>query len=207
MQKVNVATIIIWHLRTFRDDAGRPIWSDLLTFYGFPIISGIFFFWFDWRISKDALELSVNVFSIFAALLLSVQVAIYSVSLRPLTPPEDQKKRKAFDGITAVRATVIRELNDNIAYLILLSIIFVTIILIFFSMDFHGRLASSFVLIMYIHFFLTAYPVRSGGHNILMEQNEDRSTSKMPRNALTMPKSSTTPFTAASFNRSCHDSG
>jgi len=164
MQKINVISIVIRHLKTLSHDDGSLVWSDLLTFYLIPVVAGAAFFYFNWRVPKDAVALSISVFSIFAALLLSVQVALYSVSLRALPVPEDPKERTAFKGRVAIRSTVMRELNDNIAYLVLLSVVWVTALLALFVTSCHGRVASALVLAMYVHFFLTLLMVvkRSG---------------------------------------------
>ena len=155
MQKINVTAVIKWHLNTLRDDKGKLIWADMATFYGAPVVLGAGFYVLNWRVPRDAIELSVTVFSIFAALLLSVQVALYSVSLRPLSPPDDPKKAKAFQAVATIRTTVIRELNDNIAYLILLSVIWISVLLGLFLLNCLGRGASAFVFAMFVHFLLT----------------------------------------------------
>lgn len=155
MQKINIISIVIWHLNTLRDDRNRLVISDLLTFYGIPLLLAVGFFALDWRVPQAAIELSVTVFSVFAALLLSVQVALYSVSLRPLTPPTDQKKRKAFEARAASRNVVIKELNDNIAYLILLAVVWITVLLGLYVLGLHGRGSSAAVFAMFVHFFLT----------------------------------------------------
>lgn len=129
--------------------------SDIFTFYAMPIVLGVVCFVACLRISKDAIGLSITVFSIFAALLLSVQVALYSVSLRPLSPPSDAKKSKLFEAIKNGRSALIRELNDNISYLILLSVVFITTLLVTYIASPGGILSSSICAAIYLHFFLT----------------------------------------------------
>jgi len=155
MQKVNFWGIIAWHLNTLRDGEGRLLWSDIGVFYGLPVLFGLGFAWVGCGISKDAFGLSITVFSIFAALLLSVQVALYSVALRPLSPPADLKKSKKFDEMRKSRDGLIKELNDNISYLILMSVIYITILLACYVASWTGIVASAIVLALYVHFFLT----------------------------------------------------
>lgn len=155
MQKINIFGIVAWHLNSLRDDAGKVLWSDIGTFYGLPIAVGVIFSFLDGRIPKDALGLSITVFSIFAALLLSVQVALYSVSLRPLSQPDDPKKIKSFEDLKRSRDSLIKELNDNISYLILLSVIFITMLLFAYVMQWECPPASGIVFSLYVHFFLT----------------------------------------------------
>jgi sterol desaturase/sphingolipid hydroxylase (fatty acid hydroxylase superfamily) len=155
MQKINVCGIVIWHLNTLRNADGRLLWSDVFTFYALPIILGALFYWLEWVVSKDALGLSITVFSIFAALLLSVQVALYNVSLRPLSEPKDPKKRKSFEDIKKNRDSLMKELNDNISYLIVLSVVFITVLLACYVMGWERGFASAAVFAIYVHFFLT----------------------------------------------------
>lgn len=82
MQKINVTTVVKNHLRTFKDEKGSWSKADILTFFVVPLAFGVVVVWSQWQVPEKALELSISVFSIFAALLLSVQVALYSVSLR-----------------------------------------------------------------------------------------------------------------------------
>ena len=155
MQKINVVGIVSGHVNSLRGEDGKLLLLDIVTFYLFPIIAGGLSFLLCISIPKDAVGLSVTVFSIFAALLLSVQVALYSVSLRPLTPPPDQKKKAVFERTLKERSSLIRELNDNISYLILLSVTFVTVLLVTYVVSPGGLIASSISIAVYVHFFLT----------------------------------------------------
>jgi len=155
MQKINVFGIVAWHINTLRNAERKLSWSDICTFYGVPILLGVVFYVLCWTISKEALGLSITVFSIFAALLLSVQVALYSVSLRPLSEPDDPKKIKSFEEVKRSRDSLMKELNDNISYLILLSVVFITLLLACYVMEWVGSFASSTVFAIYVHFFLT----------------------------------------------------
>ncbi|MCT7373440.1 hypothetical protein [Chelativorans salis] len=175
MQKINVFGIVSWHLNTLRNEKGRLLWSDIGTFYGVPIAMGLVFFLLNWRIPKDAFGLSITVFSIFAALLLSVQVALYSVSLRPLLPPNDPKKIKNFEDLKRSRDSLIRELNDNISYLILLSVLFITMLLAAYVMRCQGPLVSGLVFALYVHFFLTLLMIVKRASIVFSREYESRS--------------------------------
>jgi hypothetical protein len=156
MHKINIIGIIIAHLRTLRSGEAKKISKlDFFVMYIFPIFVGIAAYLTGWCISSSAIELSVTVYSIFAALLLSVQVALYGVSLRPLKPPADSKKQKEFNIVKEVRRSILSELNDNVSYLILLSIFFVTILLIIAINDNVGIAETALAVTMYLHFFVT----------------------------------------------------
>ena len=155
MQKVNITGIVVRHLKSLRDNEDKLLWSDVAVFYSLPVLIGVVMYVACGSIPKDAIGLSISVFSIFAALLLSVQVALYSVSLRPLSPPTDPKKTKLFDVISSGRGKMIRELSDNISYLILLAVVFITILLAMFALNWQDGVASAVAVTLYAHFFLT----------------------------------------------------
>jgi hypothetical protein len=155
MQKINFANIVLSHINSLRDDRDAFLWSDVILFFGAPLLAGALFGYFGGAVSKDAFGQSITAFSIFAALLLSVQVALYNVSLRPISPPEDPREKKRFDLINATRFELMKDLNDNVSYLILLSVCSVTIFLAAFVMDWRGAWVSGAGFTLYVHFFLT----------------------------------------------------
>jgi len=154
MQKINVASVIKAHLETL-SQGNRLVRDDFLLFYLAPFLCGISFVIFKAEVPEKALELSISVFSIFAALLLSVQVAMYGVALRGVTPPDDAKKIKHFEELKANRDLLLKQLNSNISYLILLSVITVTVTLVLFFLKPPRVYGSALVVFFYIHFFLT----------------------------------------------------
>ena len=155
MQKINILCIVISHLHSLRDESGKFLWSDVGMFFGVPLLAGAVFYLAGGTISKDAFGQSITAFSIFAALLLSVQVALYNVSLRPISAPDDTRKRKRFDEISRTRFELMKDLNDNVSYLILLSVCFVTVFLAGYVMEWKGAVVSGFAFALYVHFFLT----------------------------------------------------
>ncbi len=155
MQKINFATIIKSHINTLRDESGNFQWCDVGTFYALPVILGLVARVMCWQVPEKALELSISVFSIFAALLLSVQVALYSVSLRSISQPDDPKKMKDYEQRQKYRKLMIKELNDNVSYLILLSVVTVTITLALFFSSSPRYYGSALAITFYLHFLLT----------------------------------------------------
>lgn len=155
MQKVNFFSILTSHISSLRDDAGGLMYRDLILFFVMPLAFAAATFYCGWVISKDAIGLSVSVFAIFAALLLSVQVALYSVSLRPIEKPQDTKRIRSFENLNRVRFSLLKELNDNIAYLVLQSVFFVTFLLIIYVFSFYNKIVSSISIYLYCHYLLT----------------------------------------------------
>lgn len=155
MHKINFLTIISSHIKTLRDDNDHTQWDDVAVFYGFPLCVGIIAIFMCWQVPEKALELSISVFSIFAALLLSVQVALYSVSLRTIAEPDDPKKLKDYERRKKERNSMIKELNDNVSYLILLSVVILTFTLYLFFLPSPRYYGSAISITFYIHFLLT----------------------------------------------------
>jgi hypothetical protein len=155
MQKINICSIVIRHFGTLRNARGGFPLSDALTFVVVPILFGAVLGWAGVCISASALELSTTVFSVFAALLLSVQVALYSVSLRQMQKPTDAKLEKHFESVKTNRRLLIKELNDNISYLILLSVLYITIFLGAYIWGKQSSALSGVIAALYLHFLFT----------------------------------------------------
>lgn len=174
MQKINVISVIRSHIDTLRD-GGKIVRDDFLLFYLLPLIMGIASAYMKWEVPEKALELSISVFSIFAALLLSVQVAMYGVALRDISAPEDKKKLTHFNEMKKVRNGLIRELNSNISYLILLSVLTVTVTLLLFFFSAPRIYGSGVALTLYIHFFLTLLMVIKRSSIVFSREYESQS--------------------------------
>ena len=174
MQKINIIGIISSHIRTLHSDGENKILTDdLLVFYVLPLLLGAACFVLDVRTKANVIELSVTVFSIFAALLLSVQVALYSVSLRRINPPGDPKKNKDFNVVNKSRKTLISNLNSNISYLILISVILITTLLIIYFIGRFSALESSFAIFMFFHFVMTLLVVVKRASVVFSREYED----------------------------------
>lgn len=72
-----------------------------------------------------------------------------------MSPPDDPKKMKAFEDAKDTRKALIRELNDNVSYLILLSVVTVTATLSLFFFSAPRFIGSGLAISLYFHFFLT----------------------------------------------------
>ncbi|MDR6664280.1 hypothetical protein [Rhizobium sp. 1399] len=169
-------------MQTLRDDAGRYQAADLLTFLVSPLALGVLMYIMKWEVPDKALELSISVFSIFAALLLSVQVALYSVSLREISAPDDPKKIKDFTARQGMRKTLIKELNDNVSYLILLSVVTVTVTLILFFVGPPRLIGSALAAALYVHFLLTILMVIKRASIVFSREYEQPTQDSRPTN-------------------------
>lgn len=119
--KIDITRIIVAQVRTMRDNSTqRYSIPDLLLFFGVPLLLSVLGPHYGWKFSADVLNALLAAFSIFAGLLLNLLILIYTFSSQAEHP----------FALTRVRATVIKELHDNIAYSILVSIFIVVVTMI-----------------------------------------------------------------------------
>lgn len=166
--KVDVWFIVCEHIRTLTIDGvdGKPRNSlgDSLLFYALPLVLGGLAWWFCFEVREAVYELSVSVFAIFSALLLSVQVAMYGVfkSERKLSNDKvlDDASREKVEELRRL----LREINTNISYLILLSCVAVSIFLVFFAISLPPSVETGILIAVYAHFILTVAMVLKRAH-------------------------------------------
>lgn len=166
--KVNVWFIISQHFETLStqcpDGRKRVSFADILLFFGAPIILGCIGFYLGIELKEAVFELSVSVFAIFSALLLSVQVAMYGVFKAERKALGD----KVLDNDAAEKAEemriLLREVNTNISYLILISCVSVSVFLLFFATNLPAWLKTGVLIAIYTHFILTLAMVLKRAH-------------------------------------------
>ena len=116
--KIDVTRIVTAQIRTMRDNSTQKYSkSDLLLFYGIPILLGAIGPYYGWKFNADVLNALLTAFSIFAGLLLNLLILVYTFSSQAEQP----------NALAKVRTTVIKELHDHIAYSILVSIVLVVV--------------------------------------------------------------------------------
>lgn len=165
--KFSVYQIVRAHLLTLREaDSNSPSAWELTQFYVFPFIFSSIAFGLCAKLDTEFYSVSVSIFSIFCALLLSVQVALYSILRDRLSLPDDPLEKEIEVRRHREERVLLRELNSNISYLILLSCIGVTIFLIFVAVDAYEVAQSAFFLYFYSHFFLTVLMVLKRAHAV-----------------------------------------
>lgn len=168
MMKINILFIITEHLNTLSsqspDGSQERSKRDILLFFGLPMILGVISYFFGVEAQEALYELSVSVFAIFSALLLSAQVAMYGVFKSDRRGLKDQ----VLDDEDRERAEemrkLIREVNTNISYLIIISCLAVSVFLIFFAIKLPARLETGVLITIYAHFILTLSMVLKRAH-------------------------------------------
>ncbi|WP_276714986.1 hypothetical protein [Pseudooceanicola nitratireducens] len=165
--KVSPLAIFRAHFGTLKNlNEERISRLDLVVFFGVPIACGLASWYLCINLSEDVFSASISVFAIFSALLFSVQVAMYGVfrSDRKATGDRildgDEKK------LAEETRKLLREINANVSYLILLSCMAVTIFLVFFSASISNRLEAAILIAVYTHFLLTVSMVLKRAHEV-----------------------------------------
>ena len=154
--KIDITRIVVAQFRTMRDNSTHKYSiSDLLLFYGLPILLGAGGAYYGWKFSTDVLNALLAAFSIFAGLLLNLLILVYTLSSQTEQPA----------ALTKTRTALVKELHDNIAYSILVSIFIVVVTMVtvaYLKMHekplesaFTGRWVTASVIFLTMNFVLT----------------------------------------------------
>lgn len=153
--KINPSDIVAGHLKTLRDDrTGRVSWFDWMIFFGLPIAIGFAVWHFNQLVTNEVFNGSASVFGIFVGLLLNVQVAIFGIFLRKPEKTEDPAAQIVLQRQLARRGIVLRELNANIAYLILVCSSAIGLCVVFLGLAHNSAIYTGVVAFLYAHILL-----------------------------------------------------
>ena len=169
MDKIDIVPIIVRHLDTLRDySSHQRKLSDLAVFFGLPLVASGVALYLGWSLSVEALNALLASFAIFAGLLLNLLILVYTFSTDANNP----------SALSKVRAIVTRELHDNIAYSVLVSVMIVVIALIAIAVakkgdpggGHTGRYISSALIYLTANFVLTLLMILKRIHTMLGEK-------------------------------------
>lgn len=176
IEKIDIRQIVADHLRTLRAPGDERLSTeDLAVFFGIPLFAGLLYLSFSGGQQGDNKidEVLVASFSVFAALLLNIQVFLLSFQLpasqRSDDPDLGAEDRALLEAQEAKRRTFYRELFANISYSILLAmgIVFVTLIAIFCHVD-QSRVVKLVQFVLIMHFTLTLLMVMKRVHALFV---------------------------------------
>lgn len=166
---MDVIAIVVDHWSTLRRHPSNELsWMDVIVFGGAPIFLGALHFFYA-EVAKDGKvdEVLVAAFSIFAALLLNVQVFLLGFKIEPdVSPPKASKEDQALrKKKSEMRALFYGELFSNISYAILVSIVVLaaTLAAIFWGAE-NDKLFKSMQFAFVVHFILTLAMVMKRVH-------------------------------------------
>ncbi len=165
--KISLSSVLQAHVGTLKNFGDTKLsYLDLFIFYGFPILAGALSWKLCLSLSSEVYSASISVFAIFSALLFSVQVAMYGVFRSERKVTGDSILDRGEREIAEDTRKLLREINANISYLILVSCIAVTVFLIFFAAPIPSEIEAAMLIAIYLHFLLTVAMVLKRAHEV-----------------------------------------
>lgn len=154
-EKINPKSIILSHFDSLKDDRNKKIsLIDIITFYFAPVIVGIVFFISGQLMTNEVFNGSASVFGIFVGLLLNVQVAIFNIFLKKTEYGNDDAGNIILKKKISARNRILRELNANISYLILVCCFAICASIVFLSLSHNSPVFSAIIVALYVHIIL-----------------------------------------------------
>lgn len=171
--KANILHILKAHLATLKvDGETRYHRPDILLFFLLPLLIAVIAWALGTTIDRDTFNVSISVFAIFSALLLNVQIALFSISQREWKREDDELSDDLKKKKLAERRELLGELNTNISYLIVVSCLAVTAFLGFYVVKEANSIATPISIWLYAHFFLTLLMVIKRAHALFQKEYE-----------------------------------
>jgi len=168
--KINVFIIVKDHLRTLVTyPSNRTSKIDLLLFYVLPLTASFFLYMCGFTVKVEFYNVSITFFGIFIALLLNIQVAIFSIFLRKWDSPSQGPSNAAISRI-AQRKALLSEINCNVSYLILVSCTALACFLVAYTICMTDGLMPCISALIYIHFLLTLLMVVKRTHAVFLQE-------------------------------------
>lgn len=156
MKKVNIVIVVRDHIGTLYDDkSGKFSKSDFAFFYLFPLLLGALYYFFPFPLPNEINGALIAVFSVFAALLFSAQMALYGLSPRKPSDGEDATSKAREEERFRRDRKFFADVNYNVSYLILLSCISLLVFVAMMIASLSGRLEGAILVVLVSHFFLT----------------------------------------------------
>ena len=157
--KINFSITLKDHFLSLSNANGNPSFVDYIIFFIFPISLGIMAAYLDVKIHEGAMGSLLAIASIFAALLLNVQVALFGIFQIKPKLSEDIKLTNIEKQKISDRKRVLIEVNANIAYTILVCIILCCLIFLFNLIDFSLKLTSGILVALSSHIILNIFMI------------------------------------------------
>lgn len=173
--KIDPSAIISDHLNTLTDDrTGKRSWQDIALFYVAPVALGAIATYCCWNVNKDVYNVSITFFGIFIALLLNIQVAVFSILQRKIGQPKERRSAEIVSERISLRRTLLSQVNANISYLVLFCCAALVIFLLFYTLGDPYRISTPLTWTTYGHFLLTLLMVVKRSHALFQSEYEDR---------------------------------
>lgn len=172
--KLNVIGIFRAHFRTLRDaDKVGVSYFDVFVFYVVPLSAGFAAIYNNMAVKNDAYNISITFFGIFIALLLNIQVAIFSIFQRKWDLSSDKRVAANQSAALKQRRTLLSELNVNLSYLVLICCIALLAALVFYVGQWTSGIAPAVMVVLFLHFMLTLLMIIKRSHGLFQKEYVD----------------------------------
>lgn len=170
--KINVLPIVFSHFQTLKDEGrGKMSSADFWAFILFPIAVSASSPWLNIKTSKEIYSTSIAVFAIFLPLLLNIQVAVFTVYIRQWKPNNDDiKLKEIYEERRILRNSLMKEININLSYLVVLCSFIVSILTIVYISDINNYITVLFISFAYTHFIMTLLMVIKRAHALFHKE-------------------------------------
>jgi len=167
IEKINVFSIVVRHMDTFREGEvhqNRLYTLDLLLFYGLPAAVCVIYYFLNFSVQNNLVNVGLTVYSIFFGLLLNLLVLIHAVS-NGLKYKSSEKSHK-----NKVMKLLL-SMSNNIGYSVFISAIVLLLLVAFHLFD-EGLVRNTLtymIIYLSVNFGLTLLLVLKRAHIILTE--------------------------------------
>jgi hydrogenase-4 membrane subunit HyfE len=172
--KINILSIVGDHLATLYDSRNNRVSIfDICLFYILPFIAALIAFYCGLSLRPEAYNISITFFGIFIALILNIQVAMFSIFQKKWDLPSDARLAESLKKTLDARKQLLTELNSNLSYLILVCCFALVVSLVTFVKSYGEGFVPSLLLFVYAHFILTLLMIIKRAHALFHKEYRD----------------------------------
>lgn len=171
MKKINIIPIIKDHVGTLKNaQNGKLSIVDFFTFYFIPLGVAIFSYINCESLDRESYSISITFFGIFIALLLNIQMAMFSIYQRKWQSADDSMSQSVDESSVENRRELLSQINSNISYLIAICCSALVVCLICYLTNFISVFISAIIVWFYTHFVLTMLMVVKRSHALFQRE-------------------------------------
>lgn len=174
MKKIDIIPIIKDHVLTLKDaQTGKMSIVDFFSFYFVPLGAAIFSYSKCQSLDRESYSISITFFGIFIALLLNIQMAMFSIYQRKWQSDDDEMSQSVNKFSVENRRELLSQINSNISYLIAICCAALVVCLIFYLANHLSIFISAVIVWFYTHFILTMLMVVKRSHSLFQREYAD----------------------------------
>lgn len=172
--KINIGPIIGDHLRSLRNENDQSrSYIDYFIFFVIPILCGVYSYRENFRLDRESYNASITFFGIFVALLLNIQMAIFSIYQRKWNRDLESIYVDNDRADVEIRRRLLEQLNSNISYLIIVCCITLVLVLSSYIRSTSNLVVAALTVVLYAHFILTMLMVVKRSHSLFQREYQE----------------------------------